>query len=136
MLGVSLALALLPALTMIGFAALAVTPSLGVIAGFQIMRRAADYAITRPTREVIYTVVSREDRYKTKGFIDTVVYRLGDQAGAWSVPLLSELGSRAAPLVAIVITAIWLINALWLSRRQQSLEAAANAETPEAVECD
>ncbi|HEX9524530.1 MAG TPA: MFS transporter, partial [Reyranella sp.] len=123
LLGVALALALLPALTMLGFAALALTPSLGVIAAFQIIRRAADYAIARPTREVIYTVVSREDRYKTKGFIDTFVYRLGDQVGAWAVAPLTGAGSRAAPLVAIAVAALWLLNALWLGRRQQSLEA-------------
>jgi ATP/ADP translocase len=61
-------------------------------------------------------------RYKTKGFIDTFVYRLGDQAAAWSVPLLP--GSRAAPLAAIVVAALWLANALWLGRRQRTLEAA------------
>jgi AAA family ATP:ADP antiporter len=114
LLGVALALALLPALTMLGFAALALTPSLGVIAAFQIIRRAADYAIARPTREVIYTVVSREDRYKTKGFIDTFVYRLGDQVGAWAMAPLNGVGARAASLGP---------NALWLGRRQQSLEA-------------
>ena len=122
LLGVSLALALLPALTMLGFAALAITPSLGVIAAFQIMRRAADYAITRPAREVVYTVVPREDRYKTKGFIDTFVYRLGDQAAAWSVPLLTGPGSRAAPFAAIAVAALWLVNALWLGRRQKAME--------------
>jgi AAA family ATP:ADP antiporter len=114
----------LPALTMIGFTALALTPSLGVIAAFQIIRRAADYAIARPTREVIYTVVSREDRYKTKGFIDTFVYRLGDQVGAWAMAPLNGVGARAASLVAIAVAALWLLNALWLGRRQQSLEAA------------
>jgi AAA family ATP:ADP antiporter len=124
LLGVALALALLPALTMLGFAALALTPSLGVIAAFQIIRRAADYAIARPTREVIYTVVSREDRYKTKGFIDTFVYRLGDQVGAWAMAPLNGVGARAASLVAIAVAALWLLNALWLGRRQQSLEAA------------
>jgi AAA family ATP:ADP antiporter len=124
LLGVALALALLPALTMIGFAALAVTPTLGVIATFQILRRAADYAIARPTREIIYTVVSREDRYKTKGFIDTFVYRLGDQVGAWAMAPLNGVGARAASLVAIAVAALWLLNALWLGRRQQSLEAA------------
>jgi len=123
LLGVALALALLPALTMLGFAALALTPSLGVIAAFQIIRRAADYAIARPTREVIYTVVSREDRYKTKGFIDTFVYRLGDQVGAWAMAPLNGVGARAASLAAIAVAALWLLNALWLSRRQQSLEA-------------
>jgi ATP:ADP antiporter, AAA family len=123
LLGVALALALLPALTMIGFAALAITPTLGVIAAFQIIRRAADYAIARPTREIIYTVVSREDRYKTKGFIDTFVYRLGDQVGAWAMAPLNGVGARAASLVAIAVAALWLLNALWLGRRQQSLEA-------------
>jgi AAA family ATP:ADP antiporter len=123
LLGVALALALLPALTMLGFAALAITPSLGVIAAFQIIRRAADYAIARPTREIIYTVVSREDRYKTKGFIDTFVYRLGDQVGAWAMAPLNGVGARAASLVAIAVAALWLLNALWLGRRQQSLEA-------------
>ena len=123
-LGVSLALALLPALTMVGFAGLALAPSLGMVALFQVIRRATDYAITRPVREVIYTVVSREDRYKAKGFIDTFVYRAGDQVGAWSAPLLMGLSLWAAPLAAIAIAAVWLVNALWLGRRQQALEAA------------
>jgi AAA family ATP:ADP antiporter len=123
-LGVALALAALPVLTMIGFATLALTPSLGVIAVFQVVRRATDYAVTRPCREVIYTVVSREDRYKAKGFIDTFVYRLGDQIGVWLGPAVGGIGSGAAALVAIVVAALWLVNALWLGRRQQRLEAA------------
>jgi AAA family ATP:ADP antiporter len=128
LLGVALTLAFLPVLTMAGFAALAVSPSLGVIAVFQVLRRAADYAITRPAREVVYTVVSREDRYKTKGFIDTFVYRLGDQAGAWSMAPLHGAESRTAALVAIGVGALWLVNALWLGRRQRALEARS-AET-------
>ncbi|MGO8914866.1 MAG: NTP/NDP exchange transporter [Stellaceae bacterium] len=123
-LGVSLALAIVPALTMIGFGALALAPTLGAVALFQVVRRAGDYAIARPTREVLFTVLSREDRYKSKGFIDTVVYRLGDQVGAWSVVLLGGLGSRGAALVAIGFAALWLVNGLWLGRRQRVLEAA------------
>jgi AAA family ATP:ADP antiporter len=95
-----------------------------VLGLFQVIRRATDYAITRPVREVIYTVVSREDRYKAKGFIDTFVYRAGDQVGAWSAPLLMGMSLWAAPLAAIAIAALWLVNALWLGRRQQALEAA------------
>jgi len=68
--------------------------------------------------------VSREDRYKTKGFIDTFVYRLGDQAGAWAMAPLNGVSAAAASLVAIGVAALWLVNALWLGRRQQSLEAA------------
>ena len=124
LLGVSLALTLLPALTMAGFAALAITPSLAAIAVFQVMRRAADYAITRPAREVLYTVASREDRYKAKGFIDTFIYRLGDQAGIWASKGLGEIGGRVLPLAAIVIAVAWLSVGLWLGRRQGAREAA------------
>jgi AAA family ATP:ADP antiporter len=124
-LGVALALGFLPALTMLGFGALALAPSLSAIAIFQIVRRASDYAIARPSREVLFTVVPREDRYKAKSFIDTFVYRLGDQVGAWSVAGMRELGAGAAglALVAIPIALLWLGNALWLGRRQQAREA-------------
>ncbi|HTZ78093.1 MAG TPA: MFS transporter [Stellaceae bacterium] len=123
LLGIAVVLALLPAFTMVGFGVLALAPSLGTIAVFQVLRRAGDYAIARPTREVLFTVVPREDRYKTKSFIDTFVYRLGDQVGAWSVALLSGPG-YGATLVAIGVAAVWLVNGLWLGHRQQVLEAA------------
>ena len=123
-LGVALALALLPAMTILGFGVLAAMPSLGAIAAFQVVRRAGDYAIARPTREVLFTVVPREDRYKTKGFIDTFVYRLGDQVGAWSMAGLGGLGAATAALAAIPIAAAWLITGLWLGRRQAVLEEA------------
>src|SRR5205807_1484594 len=120
--GVALALGFLPAMTIVGFGALAVTPTLGAIAAFQVLRRAADYAIARPTREVLFTVVPREDRYKAKSFIDTFVYRLGDQVGAWGVAALRWLGAEAAGLAwaAIPIALLWLVNALWLGRRQEA----------------
>ena len=124
LIGVALALALLPVLTMVGFTALALAPSIAAIAVFQVIRRASDYAIARPTREVLFTVVPREDRFKTKGLIDTFVYRLGDQIGAWSMPLLAGFGAQATSMVAVAIAAVWLVNALWLGRRQRSLEAA------------
>jgi ATP:ADP antiporter, AAA family len=131
LLGVALAMGFLPALTMIGFGALAFAPTLSAIAVFQVVRRAGDYAIARPTREVLFTVVPREDRYKAKSFIDTVVYRLGDQVGAWSVAGLRALGAGAAELalVAIPIALLWLVNALWLGRRQEArARAQATAE--------
>jgi AAA family ATP:ADP antiporter len=120
LLGVALALAILPAMTVIGFGGLALMPSLTTIAVFQVIRRAGDYGIARPTREVLFTVLAREDRYKAKSFIDTFVYRLGDQVGAWSVALLQNIGSSVATvaLVAMPVALIWLANALWLGRRQ------------------
>jgi len=130
LLGVALTLGVLPALTIIGFGALALFPTITAVAVFQVLRRAADYAIARPTREVLFTVVPREDRYKAKSFIDTAVYRTGDQVGAWSVALLrwAGLGTAGVALVAIPIAALWLLDALWLGRRQELLAAEQQAE--------
>lgn len=121
--GVGVTLALLPAMTMIGFSLLAVMPSLMTVAAFLVTRRAADYSIARPTREVLFTVIPREDRYKVKSIIDTVLYRFGDQAGAWSASLILSLGhsSTAFPAAAVPIAALWLFNALWLGRRQEAM---------------
>jgi AAA family ATP:ADP antiporter len=129
LLGVALALGLLPVLTLIGFGALAFAPTLSAITVFQVLRRAGDYAIARPTREVLFTVIPREDRYKAKSLIDTFVYRLGDQLGAWGVAGLRALGAGAAELalVAIPIALLWLVNALWLGRRQEARAAAQAA---------
>jgi AAA family ATP:ADP antiporter len=127
--GVALSLGILPALTIIGFGGLALMPTIAAVAVFQVLRRAADYAIARPTREVLFTVVPREDRYKAKSFIDTVVYRTGDQVGAWSVALLriAGLGTAGVAMAAIPIAALWLANAVWLGRRQEVLAAAHRA---------
>jgi len=131
LLGVALTLAVLPALTIVGFGALALVPTVMAIAVFQVIRRAADYAVARPARELLYTVASREDRYKAKSLIDTVVYRTGDQLGAWSVTLLRALGLGAAQVsfAAIPLAALWLINAVWLGRRQERLADAHSARS-------
>ena len=123
--GVALPLAFLPALTIAGFGILALTPTLVAIAAVQVVRRAADYAIARPAREMLYTVVPREDRYKAKSMIDTVVYRTGDQVGAWAVALLRVIGlaPMQVSLIAIPVAVVWLTNALWLGRRQERLAA-------------
>jgi AAA family ATP:ADP antiporter len=120
-LGVGTTLALLPAFSVLGFAVVAATPALASIVGFQLIRRAGNFAIARPTREVLFTVLPREDRYKAKSFIDTVVYRLGDQVGAWSFALLAGWGLTQVSLIAAAISGGWLVNSLWLGRRQDIL---------------
>jgi AAA family ATP:ADP antiporter len=123
--GVGLALASLPLLSIFGFAALAYAPTVGAVVAFQVLRRAGNFGVARPTREVLFTVLPREDRYKAKSFIDTVVYRLGDQAGAWAYALVGVVGlsSTALPLLAIPISCVWLANSMWLGRRQERLAA-------------
>ncbi len=71
-------------------------PTIAAIVVLQVARRAGNFAIARPTREVLFTVLSREDKYKAKSFIDTVVYRLGDQVGAWSYAALGCARAGAA----------------------------------------
>ena len=122
-LGVAVVLALLPALSMLGFGAIAMLPTLLAVASFQVLRRAGNFALTQPARQVLYTVVSREDRYKAKNFIDTAVYRAGDQVGAWSYALIGIVGwgIKEASFVAIALSALWLVNSFWLGKRQEAL---------------
>lgn len=129
-LGVTATLLLLPGFSILGFAALAAMPALSSIVPFQVLRRAGNFAITRPTREVLFTVLPREDRYKAKTFIDTVVYRLGDQVGALSYAGLAALGwtLRDIAIAAVPLSALWLLNAAWLGRREGRMAAARAAE--------
>ena len=131
--GVGPTLAILPALSVLGFAALAVSPTIAAIVAFQVLRRAGNFAISRPVREVLFTVVPREDRYKAKSFIDTVVYRLGDQVGAWSFAGIGALGlgATAAAIVAVPLSAAWLVNSLWLGREQVRRAQEAEGATPD-----
>ena len=124
--GVALTLAFLPLLSIFGFSALAWAPAIAVLVVFQVIRRAGNFAFARPSREVLFTVVPREDKYKAKSFIDTVVYRLGDQVGAWSYAGLGAIGiaMTGISLVAVPISMVWLVNSLWLGRKQKTLEAA------------
>jgi len=122
-LGVALSLATLPLVCVLGFAAIGVTPTLVTIAVFQVLRRSSNYAVARPCREMLYTVIPRDAKYKAKNFIDTFVYRFGDQLGAWSYSALGALGFGAAAtsLVAAPMAAVWLAIGLWLGRRQQTM---------------
>ena len=131
--GVGTTLSLLPVFSVVGFGVVALLPvSLG--GGFQLIRRAGNFAIARPTREVLFTVLPREDRYKAKSFIDTAVYRLGDQIGAWSFALLTALGLglTEVSMVAAALSGSWLANSWWLGRRQDVL-ARQQAIRPEAA---
>jgi AAA family ATP:ADP antiporter len=130
-LGVGATLAILPAFSILGFAALAYAPTIAVIVAFQVLRRAGNFAIARPIREVLFTVVPREDRYKAKSFIDTVVYRLGDQAGAWSFTGIGALGLGAAGVsgVAVPLSMLWFVNSLWLGRAQERRRGSLETRT-------
>ena len=131
-LGVALTLTLLPLVCVVGFTTLGLAPTLAVIVIFQTIRRAGNYAVARPTREILYTVVPREDKFKAKCFIDTFVYRSGDQIGAWSYALMAVIGLSMSGIafVAVPLSAIWLGIGLRLGRQQEAIardRAAADA---------
>jgi ATP:ADP antiporter, AAA family len=120
-LGVTPTLILMPALSLIGFIFIGVSPVLAVLAVFQILRRAATFAFMRPAREVLFTVLRREDKYKAKSVIDTFAYRVGDQVGAWSYRGLNALGLglRGISFITVPVIAGWLALTLWLGHKQR-----------------
>jgi len=129
-LGVGFTLAILPAMSIIGFGALGVTASFAVFVAFSVLRRAGSYGFANPAREVLFTVVRPEDKYKAKNLIDTFVYRSGDQIGAWSYRGFTALGLSMSgiALMAVPLSALWLAVGIWLGRRQASRQASMEGE--------
>ncbi|MCC6771940.1 MAG: MFS transporter [Gemmatimonadaceae bacterium] len=131
-LGVGVALAFLPVLTLIGFSVLGAAPVLAVLVVFQVARRAGNFAIQRPAREALFTVVPRTDKYKAKNFTDTFVYRFGDQVGAWSYTAMAVFGLGASGLAFTMVpfSALWVILTVWLGRRYMKLERGERTASP------
>jgi len=129
--GVGITLVLMPLLSGVGFAAIGFAPILTVLATFQILRRATGFALLRPAREVLFTVLRREDKYKAKSLIDTFGYRLGDITGAWSYPLMQWLGLGLVGIswVAVPFAAIWCVLSVWLGRKQRQLADAKRSQS-------
>ncbi len=123
--GVHITLALLPVTAALGFVGLAMVGSLAALVVFEAVFRALQRAIMRPARETLYTVTSREDKYKSKAFIDTFVYRGGDVVGAQLEGLLGRLGMGLAAVasVAVPLALAWAALGFWLGRTQQRLAA-------------
>ncbi len=140
-LGVPVALALLPVTVALGFVGLAIVGSLAVLVIFDAVFRAVQRAIMRPARETLFTVVSRADKYKSKAFIDTFVYRGGDVVGAQTEGLLGRFGMGLAALasVAVPLALVWAALGVWLGRAQarqavrRPQPARAEEGTPELV---
>jgi AAA family ATP:ADP antiporter len=127
--GLPATLALLPVLLALGFAGLALAPALPLLLAVQIARRSGNYALTRPARETLFTVLDRQSRYKAKNFIDTVVYRGGDAISAWAFAGLQALGfglggiaALAAPIALVWGWLGWALGRRALAREQDDSE--------------
>ena len=125
--GIGAAVAFLPLVFAAGFAALAAAPVLAVVVAFQALQRTANFAISNPAREVLFTVLAREEKYKAKNVIDIVVFRGADAAGGWLFAALRTLGMelRSISLAAIPLAVCWLLLALALGRAQERRAAQA-----------
>jgi AAA family ATP:ADP antiporter len=115
-----------PAVTLLGFVGLGVTPLLWVLVAVQVLYRSGRYAVAKPAREVLFTVVSREERYKSKAFIDAAVYRGGDLVSGWIYAGLAALGMTvgAIALVSAPLAAAWCWMGLRLGRREAAAREA------------
>ena len=118
--GMPTTLALIPVFMVGGWVVVALSPVLAVLAGLQIVRRAGNYAITRPGREMLFTAVDADTRYKAKPVIDVVVYRGGDMVTAWFYTALTTgmaMGTAGVAAMAAVVAAIWAGAGIFLGRK-------------------
>lgn len=130
--GAGPAAAFLPLVFAAGFLALALTPMLWVVIAFQAVQRAANFAISNPAREVLFTVVGREEKYKAKYVIDNVVFRGGDAASGWLFHALRGLGMEpsAISLATVPVALGWFVVALALGRTHEKRTTDRISTTP------
>lgn len=130
--GLATVLAIVPLLLSAGFSLLGVAPVLAVLLVVQVIRRAGNYAIMRPAREMLYVVLTREEKYKAKNLIDTLIYRTGDAVSAWIYTGMRSLGMNLAAIamLAVPLALLWAGIAFSLGRQQVKL---AETTCPEEV---
>jgi AAA family ATP:ADP antiporter len=123
--GVGVALAIIPVAVALGFVALGIWPTLWTLVIVQVIYRAGRYGLTKPAREVLFTVVSREEKYKSKAFVDAAVYRGGDLASGWIYAGAAAVGLTigSIALLAAPVAALWAVVAIRLGQRGDALAA-------------
>ena len=117
--GMPITIAMVPVMICIGLLVLAISPLLGVVVVLQVIRRAGNYAVTRPAREMLFTLVNQETRFKAKPVIDIVAYRGGDMLTAWLFTGLTQglgLGLTAVAAVGAVIASLWALVGIYLGK--------------------
>ena len=130
--GVGLTLAAVPIAMTLGFVALGLYPTLATLVVVQVLYRAGRYGMAKPAREVLFTVVSREEKYKSKAFIDAAVYRGGDLVSGWIYAGLAWAGLTlgAIALIAAPAAAVWAILGFRVAARGDVLAEASPSDQP------
>ncbi|MDH4359237.1 MAG: MFS transporter [Nitrospirota bacterium] len=121
--GVVVMLAVMPIVSLIGFGVFGLATVLPVLIGFGVLRRAGEFSITKPTRETLFTVVPREEKYQAKNVIDTVVHRGADATGTGIVSMFHTWGMGLSHMAfaAMPIAALWLGTGIWLGKRHEAI---------------
>jgi AAA family ATP:ADP antiporter len=131
--GVTAGLLLNPLIMVVAFLAVAFSPVLMVLGTIQVVRRFAEYAIAKPSRDMLFTVVDQQAKYKAKNVIDTVVYRFGDVTSAWLSNAVLAYGVAGLAVAGVIVSALWFPIAYSLGKRYEAVRGATGA-TPAAVE--
>jgi AAA family ATP:ADP antiporter len=134
-LGTRALLVALPVASVLGYTALALHPVVGVLVALGVVRRAGEYAISKPARETLFNVLSPEQKYRAKNVIDTLVHRTGDTASAWLINGLKALGLSATQSLwlAVPVSLSWLVVA-WLLGGQAQAMASGDASSEASEE--
>jgi len=128
--GVTTGLLLNPVIMVAAFLALAFSPVLLVLGGIQVVRRSSEYAIAKPSRDMLFTVVDQQSKYKAKNVIETVIYRFGDLSSAWLSAAVLPFGIAGLAVLGIVIAACWFPVAWLLGQRYETMLGNHVADDP------
>jgi len=121
----------LPVISVIGFLGIALWPTLALYVVFSVLRRVGEYALSKPAREVLFTVVSREEKYKAKNFIDTAISRGGDASTGWLVTGVKALGATTThiALAVVPVMVVWAWLATMLAREERHRSSSPSQKT-------
>jgi AAA family ATP:ADP antiporter len=127
--GVTTGLLVNPVIMIIAFLAIALSPILMLLGAIQVVRRVAEYAVAKPTREMLFTVVDQQSKYKAKNVIDTVVYRFGDVSSAWVSSWILPYGALGLAIFGILVCALWFPAGYALGRQYERARKRNTQET-------
>jgi len=129
-LGLFAGLLVIPVLSLLGLLSLEMWPGLVLLFVVQVIRRSSEYGITKPAREVLWTVTKREEKYVAKQLVDVPIYRAGDVVGAWweKIMLALGLGLRGMTVTFLPLVVVWVALSAWLARKQKRLAAAREVD--------
>jgi len=117
--GVTAGLLLNPVIMVMAFLAVAFSPVLLVLSSIQVVRRFSEYAIAKPSRDMLFTIVDQQAKYKAKNVIETVVYRFGDLTSAWLSAAILPFGVAGLAFFGVAVCLLWFPVAFVLGRQYE-----------------